>query len=138
MPDIRTTSNEPGAPARRHGGDEVRQPIVKPATIDEYLAVRHALIDTHRRPLVVVPCAHCGREHFTVEPCAHEVPCPTCGSTASRGRRPSDHDAAAWHTERVNALEALCAQREAAGSPQAARWPEPGDARRGPPHDSAP
>lgn len=109
-----------------------RQPMPKPATIDEYRRVRPQMIDTAGRPLVLAPCASCGREHFTVEPCAHEAPCPRCGSTAGRCRRPSGHDAAEWHAERVAVFESLCDEREAAGLPQVARWPEPA------PADSAP
>lgn len=102
---------------------EIRQPMARPATIGEYLAARPHMIDTHGRPLRLDDCARCGREHFTVEPCAHEAPCPRCGATASRCRRPSGHEAAAWHAERIDAFDMLCATREAAGLPQVARWP---------------
>lgn len=102
---------------------DVRQPMARPATVGEYLAMRPRMIDTHGRPLRLGECARCGREHFTVEPCAHEAPCLRCGATASRCR-PSEHEADAWHAERVAAFEALCAEREAAGLPQVARWPD--------------
>jgi len=104
---------------------DVRQPMPKPATDREYEQVKSRMIDTAGRPLVSAFCTRCRHEHFTVEPCAGEAPCPRCGSTASRCRRPSGHDAAAWHGARAAAFEALCASREAAGIPQVARWPDP-------------
>ena len=91
--------------------------MARPATLGEYLAIRPRMIDTHGRPAILENCASCGRPHFTVEPCAHEAPCPRCGSTASHCRRPSGHDADAWHAERAAAFEALCAERETAGLP---------------------
>lgn len=101
------------------------QPYPRPATIKAYLQIRDQLIDTHGNPLVREPCARCAHTHYTVEPCAHEVPCPVCGSTRARCLRPSEHEAATWHRERQDALEALCAEREAQGLPQVARWPQP-------------
>lgn len=96
----------------------------RPRTVGEYLAARPQMIDTHGEPLRLARCASCAREHFTVEPCAAEAPCPRCASTSSRCRRPSGHEADAWHAERAAAFEELCAEREAAGLPQVARWPE--------------
>lgn len=102
-----------------------RQPMPRPATFDEYLRIRPQMIDTTGQPLVLTSCESCKRQHFTVEPCAVEAPCPRCGSAAGRCRRPSGHNAASWHTERVVVFEELCNAREAAGLPQVARWPEP-------------
>jgi hypothetical protein len=100
------------------------QPFPRPSTIAEYLELRPRMIDTHGKPLVLAACPRCAHPHFTVEPCAHEAPCPYCGATGARCRRPSGHDAAAWHDARRAAFEALCAMREAQGLPQVARWPE--------------
>ena len=78
----------------------VFQPMPKPATWGEYLAVRDRMIDTHGRALISAWCARCRAFHFTVEPCYAEIACPTCGSRAARCRRPSEHEAPAWHHER--------------------------------------
>ena len=102
----------------------VRQPMPRPRTVGEYVAARSQMIDSHGEPLRLAYCASCAREHFTVEPCAAEAACPRCASTSSRCRRPSGHEADAWHVERAAAFEQLCAAREAAGLPQVARWPE--------------
>jgi len=110
---------------------EIRQPVPRPATVDEYQRIRPQLIDTTGRPLVLARCPRCRHEHFTVEPCAAEAPCPRCGSTAARCIRPSGHEADSWHTERVTAFDRLCDARAAAGLPQVARWPELSRARRG-------
>jgi len=103
---------------------EIRQPVPRPATVGEYLAIRDHLVDTHGNPLRLIDCPGCSRQHFTVEPCAAEVPCPSCGSRTGRCRRPSEHDASEWHADRHAAFEALCSDREAAGIPQVARWPD--------------
>lgn len=102
----------------------VRQPMPKPTTYEEYLRLRPSMIDTAGQALELFNCRRCAREHFTVEPCADEAPCPRCGSTAARCHRPSGHDADTWHTSRILAYESLCAEREAAGIPQVARWPD--------------
>jgi hypothetical protein len=99
------------------------QPVLKPSTWGEYLAVRERMIDTHGRPLVIAHCDQCSSSHFTVEPCLSDVACPDCGSTAARCQRPSGHEAAAWHASRINELERITAQREAHGAPAVAPWP---------------
>ena len=58
-----------------------RQPMPRPATLDEYLRIRPQMIDTTGAHLVLTSCESCKRQHFTVEPCAAEAPCPRCGST---------------------------------------------------------
>lgn len=103
----------------------VVQPVPRPATVEEYLAVRPLMVDSHGAPLVTARCGACGVEHFTVEPCAAEVRCPRCGSTAARCRRPSGHDAAAWHSARWVELDRVSSEREARGLPAVARWPGP-------------
>lgn len=101
------------------------QPVPRPATVDEYERIKHQLIDTHGNPLVTKDCPACRHSHFTVEPCATEVPCENCGSTRARCLRPSEHESGSgWHKVRRDAFEALCAAREAAGLPQVARWPD--------------
>lgn len=102
----------------------VVQPVPRPATLKEYEQIRHKLIDTHGNPLAREFCASCNHIHYTVEPCAREVPCPSCGSRRARCVRPSEHDNVEWHRARQDAFEALCAEREAAGLPQVARWAE--------------
>lgn len=102
--------------------DVVYQPFSRPELVADYLEQRGGMIDTHGNPLVNAYCAPCRTEHFTVEPHLAEVPCPTCGSTASRCRRPSGHDTAEWHRSRAEAFWRLCDEREAAGVAQVARW----------------
>lgn len=103
---------------------DIRQPMPRPTTFAAYLSARPRMVDTHGNLLRSEHCARCAQEHFTVEPCASEAPCPQCGSSASRCRRPSGHDATEWHAARRSAFETLCAEREAAGLPQVALWPE--------------
>lgn len=98
------------------------QPVPAPSTQSEYAAIRHLLIDTAGAPLRVTHCARCRVEHFTVEPHLDEVPCPACGSVHARCVRPSGHDAAAWHRDRVAAFDRLRDEREAAGVAQVAPW----------------
>ncbi len=98
------------------------QPFPKPATFDEYEKVKPFLIDTAGAPLVSEWCDSCRHAHFTVDPCVSEVPCPRCGSTRLRCVRPSEHEAAAWHHERVEAIDLLRDALEAAGVPQVAPW----------------
>lgn len=100
----------------------VVQPVPRPRTTEEYLQIRPQLIDTHGHPLRREHCSRCDHTHFTVEPCAADVPCPGCGSTRARCLRPSGHDNVEWHQARREAFEALCSQREAEGLPQVARW----------------
>ncbi len=103
----------------------ITQPMPAPRTLAEYEAAKPHMIDTLGRPLVTAWCDTCRIRHFTVEPCASEAPCPTCGSTRSRCMRPSEHEAPSWHRARVARFEALCDQRESEGLPQVARWPAP-------------
>ena len=100
------------------------QPVLKPSTWGEYMAIRDLMIDTHGHPLVVAQCDQCSSSHFTVEPCLSEIACPDCGSTAARCQRPSGHDAAAWHASRQAELERITVEREARGVAVVARWPE--------------
>lgn len=100
----------------------ITQPMRRPETTAEYEAMKPWMIDTHGKPLISAYCADCRTTHFTVEPCIREVPCPDCGSTTIRCRRPSGHDAA-WHASRVAAFDELRDQRDAAGVPQVAVWP---------------
>jgi hypothetical protein len=102
------------------------QPVPKPATYDEYEAVKPLLIDTAGNPLKSAWCGRCQHSHFTVEPCAADVPYPQCGSTGVRCLRPSEHEAAAWHRGRVVAFDKLRDELEAAGYPQVAPWPAAG------------
>lgn len=106
---------------------ETTQPMPKPATVDEYERIRGELIDTLGNPVVRAWCQKCRCEHFTVDPCVAEVPCPRCDSRAMRSRRPSGHEAGSWHAERVKAFDRLRDEMEAAGMPQVAKWPEPRD-----------
>lgn len=100
----------------------VFQPVPKPATVGEYLAVRHRLVDTNGDPLVLAHCAPCRGEHFTVEPCLKQIRCPDCKSTAQRCHRPSGHDADTWHKARIEEFDRLRDELEAAGHPQVAKW----------------
>lgn len=102
----------------------ITQIVRKPETWEEYERIRAELIDTHGRSLVRAWCKQCRCEHFTVDPCLAQVPCPRCGSDAVRCRRPSGHEAARWHSERIKAFDRLFGNLEAAGIPQVARWPE--------------
>lgn len=102
----------------------VRQPVNRPATRSEYERIRDQLIDTLGRPLELSWCEPCGCQHFTVEPCLSQVPCPACGSTKQRCVRPSEHEAQDWHAERIAAFDQLRDSLESSGSPQVARWPE--------------
>ena len=101
----------------------ITQPMMRPDTWAEFEAVKSRMIDTHGRPLVSEYCSTCGTSHFTVEPCVSEVPCPTCGSTKARCMRPSEHEAAGWHADRVALFDQLRDEREAAVLPQVAVWP---------------
>lgn len=101
----------------------ITQPMTRPETWVEFQAVKPRMIDTHGSPLVSEFCAACGANHFTVEPCVSEVPCPDCGSIRARCVRPSEHEAAAWHASRIAAFDRLRDEREAAGLVQVAAWP---------------
>ncbi len=101
----------------------ITQPMTRPETWDEYLAMKPRMVDTLGRPLVSELCSDCGTKHFTVEPCVSEVPCPECGSTSLRCIRPSEHEAAEWHASRIAAFDQLRDEREAAGIAQVAIWP---------------
>lgn len=96
-----------------------------PATWDEFEATKSQLIDTLGRPLVSEWCAACRCSHFTVEPHLSQVPCPDCGSTATRCVRGSGFEAAEWHKARRDAFDRLRDQLEASGVPQVARWGDP-------------
>lgn len=104
-------------------GKFIEQPVPKPATISEYLEIRHLLIDTHGRPLELVDCDGCRCPHYSVEPHLYELACPTCGSTARRCRRPSGHEAQTWHQSRVDLREWLIDARAEDGRPVVAPWP---------------
>lgn len=43
-------------------------------------------------------------------------PCPRCGATGHRCKRPSGHDAANWHVEREYAMARVC------GCPTCVAW----------------
>lgn len=102
----------------------ITQPMPRPTTRGEYEAAKPSMIDTHGRPLVIALCMACRVEHFTVEPCLSMVPCPHCGSTRSRCMRPSEHEAAGWHTERIEAFDQLRDRLESQGIAQVAKWAE--------------
>lgn len=102
----------------------ITQPIPRPTTRAEYEAAKPSMIDTHGRPLVITMCSACKVEHFTVEPCLSMVPCPRCGSTRSRCMRPSEHEAAEWHAERIEAFDQLRDRLEDQGIAQVAKWAE--------------
>ncbi|WP_295851247.1 hypothetical protein [uncultured Microbacterium sp.] len=101
------------------------QTVPRPTTWAEYEAVKSQLVDTLGQPLVSEYCARCRCEHFTVEPHLSEVPCPDCGSTATRCLRGSGFEAAEWHQARVEAFDQLRDERDAAGVAQVAKWAEP-------------
>ena len=98
------------------------QTVPRPTTWAEYEAVKSQLVDTLGGPLVSEYCARCRCAHFTVEPHLSEVPCPDCGSTATRCLRGSGFEASGWHKARVLAFDQLRDDREAAGIAQVARW----------------
>ena len=100
------------------------QPVPRPHSLTDYLAIKDQLIDTWGRPLSYIDCPECHAHHATVDACATELPCRECGSRGARCRRPSEHDAGEWHASRVDALERLLAGREANGEPVPARWPD--------------
>lgn len=102
----------------------ITQPMSRPETWAEFEAVKAQMIDTHGNPLVSSFCTACRTNHFTVEPCVSEVPCPDCGSVKTRCIRPSEHDAAEWHVSRIAAFDELRDEREAAGHAQVALWPQ--------------
>lgn len=104
---------------------KVVQPMPMPLTWEEYERAKPQMIDTRGRLLVSAVCSRCRVAHFTVEPCASDAPCPSCGSTAARCTRPSEHDAAEWHAARVTAFNQLRDELEAAGLPQVAVWGAP-------------
>jgi|GEM_PF-2812775 len=101
------------------------QAVPRPATWEEFEAIKPQLIDTLGSPLISEFCSRCRCNHFTVEPHLDEVPCPDCGSTAARCRRGSEHEASEWHKARREAFDRLRDELEAAGIPQVARWAEP-------------
>ncbi len=101
------------------------QPMPRPRTIAEFETIRPQMIDTLGRPLRSSFCTACGRSHFTVEPHLSEIRCPRCRSTSARCQRPSGHDAESWHVERFEELDRISDEREAAGIPVVAPWPDP-------------
>ncbi len=105
---------------------EIRQPMTRPKTVDEFRKARPRMIDTDGAPLVSAQCPTCEQVHLTVEPCRPQ--CPECGSTAARCMRPSGHEAQDWHAARWAALDRLSDERLAAGLPVVARWADPSPA----------
>lgn len=53
--------------------------------------------------------AHYDDAHPTPQRVSAVPPCPVCGATGRRCRRPSGHDADTWHVEREDAMAALVA-----------------------------
>lgn len=100
----------------------VTQPFAAPATWAEFERIKPLLIDTHGNAAVSALCGKCRVRHFTVEPHAADAACPRCGSTAAHCQRPSGHDAAGWHRERVEVFDALRDDLQAQGHPQIAPW----------------